>query len=287
MPRTINEGFRDFITKLTPSESESTAATKHRESIEQCLRNKFELQRFWRIGSFGNGTSISDYSDTDYLASMRDLKANSNRHLQILRIALERRFPRTGVIVRCPAVKVPFGDLAKETIEIVPGDLVETHPDNIYKIPDCSGSWMKTSPDIHNAYVQRIHEENSHKVKPLVRYIKAWKYYMSVPISSFYLEMKVAKYCENRFLSSYPLDIEHFLRHMLDGNLARLQDPSDISGYISPCSSKVYHHVATSRLKIAVAKAEKANQAQKEGDLRSAFRLWNMFYGMRFPKYYK
>ncbi len=218
---------------------------------------------------------------------MRDLKKNSNMHLQILRYALAGRFPSTDVTVRCPAVKVPFGNLAKETIEIVPGELVGINSGSIYKIPDCSGNWMNTSPDIHNAYVHRINEENSHKVKPLVRYIKAWKYYMSAPISSFYLEMKVAKYCEDRLLSSYPLDIEHFLRHMLEGNLAKLQDPSDISGYIFPYFHKGRYYAAISKLRTALTRAEKANQAQKEGDLRSAFRWWNMLYGIRFPKYSK
>jgi tRNA nucleotidyltransferase (CCA-adding enzyme) len=70
MPRTIEEGFRDFLTNLTPSTTESQAAKSHRASIEACLRNNFGLHRFVRIGSFGNGTSISGFSDVDYLACL-------------------------------------------------------------------------------------------------------------------------------------------------------------------------------------------------------------------------
>ena len=66
MPRTIDEGFRDFLPKLTPSGSETDAAKSHRASIETRLKKDFGLRRFVRIGSFGNGTSISGYSEHTY-----------------------------------------------------------------------------------------------------------------------------------------------------------------------------------------------------------------------------
>ena len=70
MPRSINEGFDDFLANLKATASESDAAKQHRASIEACLKNNFGLKRFARIGSFGNGTSVSGYSDVDYLASL-------------------------------------------------------------------------------------------------------------------------------------------------------------------------------------------------------------------------
>src|SRR5689334_6790916 len=101
MPRTIDEGFRDFLIRLTPTPTESEAAKYHRASIEQCLENNFGLRRFFRSGSFGNGTSISGYSDVDYFASIPSerLKRNSSITLSEIRAALDTRFPRTGVHV--------------------------------------------------------------------------------------------------------------------------------------------------------------------------------------------
>jgi len=78
MPRTVDEGFRDFLPKLTPSETETAAAASHRNSIETRLKLDFDLKRFFRIGSFGNGTSISGYSDVDYLASIPTDKLKKN-----------------------------------------------------------------------------------------------------------------------------------------------------------------------------------------------------------------
>lgn len=78
MPRTIDEGFRDFLYSLTPSDFETEAAMGHRTSIEALLKREFGLRRFARIGSFGNGTSISGYSDVDYLASLSREVLTSN-----------------------------------------------------------------------------------------------------------------------------------------------------------------------------------------------------------------
>lgn len=287
MPRTIDEGFRDFLTKLTPSSTETDAAKSHRASIEQCLDNNFDLRRFWRIGSFGNGTSISGYSDIDYMASLGGLTQDSNYSLQKIKNALADRFPYTSVTVRCPAVKVPFGSLAKETTEVVPGDLMSTSPYHVYDIPDCDGGWMKTSPDAHNAYVRRVNEMHGLKVKSLIRFIKAWKYYQDVPISSFYLEMRVAKYCEGESSIFYWLDIEYFLSLVLNANLPSLQDPAGISGYIRPCSSQANFDSTLSKLKTAVTRAQNANAAKKSDDIKTAFEWWDKFYAYNFPSYYK
>ena len=180
MPRTVDEGFRDFLPRLTPSSSETEAAKRHRASIEQCIRSNFGLNRFWRIGSFGNGTSISGYSDVDYMASIprKSLAQNSSSTLTKLRGALATRFPNTGVRTSCPAVIVPFGTDAKETTEVTPADYVRAASDfSIYDIPDCAGGWMEASPDAHIAYVRSLDSKMSSKVKPLIRFIKAWKYF--------------------------------------------------------------------------------------------------------------
>lgn len=63
MLRTVDEGFRIFHSRLTPTATESEAAKRHRASIKGCLEHNFGMTRFFRIGSFGNGTSISGHSD--------------------------------------------------------------------------------------------------------------------------------------------------------------------------------------------------------------------------------
>lgn len=120
MPRTIDEGFRDFLGKLRASASESQGARKHRASIQACLKNNYGLVRFTRIGSFGNGTSIYGCSDVDYLACLprEHFTSNSTYSLKKVRDALDFRFPYSGVRVNCPAVCCPFGTVAAERTEV-------------------------------------------------------------------------------------------------------------------------------------------------------------------------
>ena len=290
MPRTIDEGFRDFHTKLTPSSFESDAAKAHRESIKRRIEKDFGLRRFWRIGSFGNGTSIRGYSDVDYMASIpwKSLSSNSTTSLTKLRNSLAERFPNTGVRISCPAVVVPFGSKAKETTEVTPGGYMRTEGGfKIYDIPDCAGGWMNASPDAHNGYVRDIDTKLSYKVKPLIRFIKAWKYFQSVPISSFYLELQVAKYASDETSIVYSIDVKRVFALLDRLELARITDPMGVSGYISPCKSVVDLEISKSKLSTALTRATKAREAEQAGNIKDAFDWWGKLYAYKFPSYYK
>ena len=290
MPRTINQGFLDFLTQLTPSSAETEAAKSHRASIEACLKNNFGLNRFVRIGSFGNGTSISGYSDVDYLACLptNQLTQTSTPSLVKVRNALDTRFPNTGVKVSCPAVVVPFGTKESENHEIVPADYLRENNDGykVYDIADCSNGWMEAAPDAHNAYVKSVDDELSSKVKPLIRFIKAWKYYQNVPISSFYLELRVAKYASGETSIVYDIDVKQLLCWLRDNELPRIQDPMGISGYISPCKSDNDYNNAISKLNTAATRAENARNAEQNGNTSLAFDWWQKLYDNKFPNYY-
>ena len=290
MPRTVDEGFRDFLGRLTPTNTESDAAKRHRESIKQCIESNFGLDRFWRTGSFGNGTSISGYSDVDYMASIptESLRPDSSKSLYELRSALADRFPNTGVRTSCPAVVIPFGTDAKETTEVTPADYLRT--DNgyrIYDIPDCSGKWMEASPDAHNSYVRSINQKLSNKLKPLIRFIKAWKYLRNVPISSFYLELRTSKYASDESAIVYSIDVKQVFALLENIELAQIRDPMGVSGLISPCRTNPDLTSAKSKVSTALSRAVKARKAEEDGDIKEAFYWWDLVFDGKFPSYYR
>lgn len=290
MPRTISEGFTDFLSTLTPSSTETEAAKSHRASIMACLKNNFGVQRFFRTGSFGNGTSISGYSDVDYFTSIpaQHQRQNSTTMLTTVRNALDTRFPLTGVRVDCPAVKVPFGRVPQESTEVVPAYAIATQNNSvIYHIPDCSGGWMRSSPELHNGYVQYVDQQKGEKVKSLIRFIKAWKYYRQVPISSFYLELRVAKYASEETAIVYDIDVKRIFALLSRIELASIQDPMNISGYIPACSSQVQLEDAKVKLRTALSRAEKAVDANQRGKTAEAFDWWRLVYDNCFPTYYR
>ena len=292
--RTVDQGFINFLQRLKPTSGESTAAIIHRASIEACLKNNFGMTYFFRTGSFGNGTNISGYSDVDYFAEIpaRNLNKNSTYTLNRMRNALNIRFPKTDISVSRPAVVVPFGTNAKESTEITPARyirLTKKGKYRIYRIPASSNGWMFSSPHAHNAYVRKIDQKLEGQVKPLIRFIKAWKYCQKVPISSFYLELRVAKYAERNLgivYNTHDVAVRRIFSHLHTVGLAKMQDPMGISGYISACSTKTKLKQGKSKFSTALTRAQKACDARKSGNIQNAFYWWNMLYNGKFPSYY-
>jgi len=246
------------------------------------------MRRFFRTGSFGNGTSISGHSDVDYFAELptAQLTETSTASLQKVKTALDIRFPDTGVAVRTPAVVVPFGAGDSETTEVVPADSIKEEKGHvIYDMPDFAGGWMRASPDAQLAYVAYWDDKLQGKVRPLVRFLKAWKYFRAAPISSFYLEMRAAKYASGEKSIDYAIDIRRLLRQLWDCQLAAAQDPTVVGGYIQACDTDAKKADALSRLETALARADKARTAETGGSIEDAFYWWRLLYNDEFPAY--
>lgn len=289
MPRTIAQGFDDFLTSIKATKAETALAKSHRASIEACLKSNFGLNRFTRIGSFGNGTNVSGYSDVDYLACIPTAQLTKTSTASLIKVknALATRFPNTGVAVNSPAVLVPFGDKKSEDTEIVVADYVnESNGYKVYEIADGNDGWMEVSPDAHNAYVDYIDKQHGGKVKPLIRFIKAWKFYQGAKISSFYLEMRVAKFAADEKSIAYDIDINTILRQLRDSELAMMQDPMGVSGYIYPCKTEAFKVDALSKLATAATRAQKARDATINDNIKEAFEWWGKLYNDKFPSYY-
>jgi len=216
------------------------------------------------------------------------LKRNSHTSLANLTSALAARFPNTGVRTSCPATVVPFGTSDSETTEVTPADYIRTESGfKVYDIPDCAGEWTRASPDAHNHYVRECDRQLSGKVRPLIRFMKAWKYFQAVPISSFYLELRIAKYATNESSIVYSIDLKVILAHLADVALAKVRDPMGISGLISPCRTDAQLETAKSKVSTALTRAQKARDAEQAGDIKSAFSWWDKLFNGRFPSYYR
>lgn len=134
--------------------------------------------------------------------------------------------------------------------------------------------------------VRYVDDRLGGKVKPLIRFLKAWKYFRDVPISSFYLELRVAKYAAGEKSIIYDIDVKRVLRELWDGQLADMQDPMEISGYIPACKTETLRADALSKLITAVTRADKARGAASGGSIQDAFYWWRLLYNDQFPAYY-
>lgn len=289
MPRSIEEWFEDFNSKLSTSKTETQKLKDHRASIKACLEYNFNMSRFFRSGSIGNWTNVSWCSDTDYFAWIPWNKLSTNSAISLRRIkeALKARFPSTSVCVDSPWVVVDFWTLASERTEIIPAHYLEERSGgNVYDIPDKNEGWMKSSPQASNTYVKEVNDKLAFKVKPLIRFVKAWKYYRNVPISSYYLEMLITKYADKEDAIVYLIDLKHIFKLMIDSSLARIINPTWIGGYITPCTSETKKDDALSKIDTAYTRICNAYTEESKGNVSNAFEWLDLLYNKKFPWYY-
>lgn len=290
MAKTLEQGFDTFISWLQPLTSEHNKASSHKDSVKSCMENNFKCTSLFETGSFGNGTGVRHHSDTDYFAVCpgSEFWTDSAYTLTKVKESLQSTFWNTsGIVVNSPAVRIPFGTYASETLEITPASRngsIDTPVGSKYSydIPNGNGGWMKSSPGAHTAYVNRENDRLNGKLKPLIQLVKAWKFYNNVPISSFYLELRTTKYAEGESVIVYDIDLHHIIKHLYDNDLPSINDPMGISGYIAACSTDAKRTDALSRIKTAYTRADKAYD-NRTSNLDDCFYWWNLFFNNEFP----
>lgn len=290
MAKTLEEGFEKFLEWLVPLPSERDKAISHRSSVRSCLMTNFNCSSFFETGSFGNKTGVRRFSDTDYFAVCppQNLLGKSSYVLRKVKEALQFTFHRTTSIkVNSPAVMISFGRHASENLEITPcfyHKLIQTPfgKKKSYAIADGDDEWMISSPQAHNAYVELHDKRLKGKLKPLIRLVKAWKFYQNVPISSFYLELRISKFAERKKKINYEIDLYRIIQKLHDIQLAGIQDPMKVSGLIEACEAGRKRKTALSKLARACTRAEKAYSTRNK-NLDKCFYWWKMFYKGKFP----
>lgn len=289
MVKVLDEAFRLLLDQLTPADGESDAVRHHRERIKEYLDSEFGLYAFFRGGSFHNGTSIRGYSNVDYFASIdHDRIADvSTLFLSEVREALETRFPNVGVAMRAPAIVVPCGAEGNEALSVIPAKLVGQTGDGhrIYEIADGADGWMKASPDAQSAYIAAIDSRLEGKLKPLIRFLKAWKHFRDVDISPFYLELRCTEYASGEKTIVYSFDLHNVFKLLWDLQLADMQDPQGILGHVSAWPAGADKETALSKLRTALYHTERAQETAAKGESEETFRYWNSVFNGHFPAY--
>jgi len=288
MAKTVNEGFEEFLRRLTPTKSQREAGAGHRASVKAALEAKLTVSRFFETGSFSHGTGVRNHSDIDALLSIGNAKPGSSyTALNWVKDALQKRFPRTSVVIRRPAVVVAFAS-GYETWEVIPGFLALKGGSDqlVYDIPgpNAGSAWIDSSPDEHLAYVNQCNKEpHTGDAKDLARLVKAWKYYRAIPVSSFYLEMRCAQHVSKQTTYIHVWDLCQLLESLDDNELAPMNDPSGASGRIHACSTDATKNDALSKLHTAAVRARKALDAHNAGNPDEAFKYLDLLFAGHFP----
>lgn len=288
MTRTVNEAFEVFLGRLIPTEAQREAGSGHRASVKAALEAKLSVKNFYETGSFSHGTGVRGYSDIDALVSLGETKPDSSyTALTWVKDVLSARFPSTTVKIRRPAVVVEFGG-GYETWEVIPGFLTLRGGANqlVYDIPGpTAGSvYIDSAPKEHLAYVNECNKQpRKGAAKDLARLIKAWKYLRSVPISSFYLEMRCAQHVATQTSYVHVWDVCQLLEKLVAHELAPMNDPSGATGRIHACSSDANREDALSKLSTAANRARRALDAYNAEKYEATFEALDLLFAGKFP----
>ncbi len=290
MARTVTQAFDEFLTRLTPPESERQARAQHKEAVHSSLRQSIDVGMFLEIGSFSHGTGIRRHCDVDLLVCLKSPKPGSaDTALGWVRNALTASFPSTRVRVSRPAVVVEFAN-GTETWRVIPAFSAGRSDDNvhIYEVPGQESGWMDTAPAAHLSYLNEVN--NISKIaggaKKLARLAKAWKYYNEVPVSSFYLEMRAAEYISGEETHIPIWDICGLLQRLDQLGLAPMKDPKTFAGQFDPCATSASYDEASSKLRRTANRARKAVEAYHKEDMPEVFYYLDLLFGGNFPSRY-
>lgn len=280
----INQHFTELLSKLTPSSAENSSYAAHRTSIKSALSSSFNVSYTMETGSFRSGTGVRYKTDLDILVSIPLAYQSNNSYnmLVTLKSALQGRFGSSDITISTPAVVCRFS--GGRVVEVTPGYYQRQTQDGyfVYKIPDFNGGWQTAAPSAHIRYVNDVNNRLNSKVKHVIRLIKAIKYAQDIPISSFYLEMRTAKYCSGESAIVYEHDVYRTLNSLVNDGIAMMQDPTGIAGYIEPCSTEIIRKDALSRITTARNRAAKAIEAELAGKHTEAIYWWGIVFGREF-----
>lgn len=276
MAETTSGYINSLLDKYTPSSTYFDKARGHRSSIQTRLDNWLGVKEMFETGSLRHGTGVWNYSDVDYIVSLKGTRPTPTTALNNVRDALKDKYPNTTVRVSRPAVVCEFAS-GDETVEVVPAFDADGGG---YWIPNPADhtSWMKTHPKDHNNWVNKVNQKHSGGAKNLARLAKTWKYKRSVPVSSCYLEMRAAKYADGENNWILPMDLYHYLKDLQTLKLAAMNDPTGLGSRFTAYSSTSTGTDALSKLDTAVSRATKANDAYLKDDHATAIAQWKLVF---------
>ncbi len=205
----VQPRFEQFNTDLGLTALQQRDGLKKRAGVVSCLNREYfgvssDTDNSFLIGSWGKSTAKRPPRDVDLYfllpaAVYHRFQTNRwNRQsalLQEVKDTLGKTYPSTEMRGDGQVVVVGFESF---NVEVVPAFLLTTGRYWICNTHD-GGSYKETDPWAELCHIDAIDNACNHNLRPLIRMIKAWQSWCSVPIKSFMLELVAAE-----FLSQSP-----------------------------------------------------------------------------------
>lgn len=291
MATTIASAFNEFDTKVSPDQSVWDRVYQRRDAVVSALKAAFPATAnvTYRdhkiIGSLGRRTAGNPVADIDIMAHLsidmdlwnQSYRDDSSDFLYRVRRSLNNASTVKKIGARGQAVRLFYADGL-----VVDVAAVEKYSDGSYAIPDGSGNWLTTDPVKHETYLNERNAPLAGDLKKIIRFAKQWNMAHSSRLTSFHLEVLVA-----RTFATMGTNSRTALRLFFDYNQNNLsvQDPAGYSGDLSNYLTWSQRAAVNDSLGKARDRADAAMDAENRGDHVEAIRLWRVILGNKFPTY--
>lgn len=259
--------LESYVAKLVPAQYGKTETSTRRSKVENTLRqSSLRVTSVFESGSWSHGTAITAKSDVDYMAvatSPRPVYPSSG--LATAKAAIKGSdWKINDVGVSSPVVQIRY--YTPPHFEIAPAWFKETKGGyRVFWIAGRRDEWVLSAPAAHLAYVNTQNDRLAKRVKPLVRLLKAWKYNVGAPVSSFYVEMRAAHYASGESSIVYDIDLRACFRRMINVDVCDMNDPKGIADRIPACSSDEKRRRTKRLMEAALTSLECADAAKDRG----------------------
>jgi hypothetical protein len=294
----IADRFSTLIERITPTATEVAAYSTHLKTVGSAVETALEINRTERIGSFSRGTAVRAVSDLDLMVIL-----SSNEHrwgrgnvtsttvLKKVKDALSKRFPSTAIRNSGSAVVLSFS-AGRQSVDVVPafyrrpyqGPATQFRNYPTFTIPDGSGGWLETSPQVHEAALAREDERSGYKLKRVAMLAKYWAAVRAnLNLHSFHTEILIASTEISIGPKSYAVVLYELFRQMAQRNGQGIRDAFGISGIIPASSGWSGADRLATAARTAADRSARALDAEEARNTPEGLRQWKMVFGGNFP----
>lgn len=216
---------------------------------------------------------------------------NSTKVLNVFKKKLEKSkdYSRSELHKNGQAVTLTL--LSREwNFDIVPCFHTVTEYDgrSYYLIPNGSGNWMKTNPEIDRNIVAQANQGKDGKLLDLIRLCKKWNKIKKVKtMPSYLLETMIVNYAESVDKLNNYIDVRfiNFLDYLRTSIYSCVEDMKQIQGNINSLSYEEKNNISQKAAQDYEKALEAFNAETKENNYKKAINLWRDVLGEEFPQY--
>lgn len=293
MPTSTAGRFQRFLGAISPATADTSAAVRRAENVAKSLHSLFYPLTVFNgatmqsIGSVAKQTAVLPVGDVDvvfkipsatWLQYQQYSGNGQSALLQRVRGRLQETYPNTTIRGDGPVVKILFQ--SGHYVEVVPG-FQSTQSSKLF-VPQTTngGRWAFADYDAEIAAIRTSDAASNGQTRRLIKMVKMWKSYCSVPIKSLAIELRAIYFLDKwRYRGCSQTYDDFMIRDFFAELITKVNATAVIPGIDEKCH---YGDAWLAKAKSAHANAVSACGYETSNDNTTACYVWRQIFGEKF-----